>query len=955
MLTVSTFLGVYVLGGITFIPLILIVILCHAYFALPAHDGNATSDGRERVRDDNWQTDPAELTNSELKSLPEELTPRNHEPDVAAGYFAVCREYVPGGINGRPPERITPAGAVVTTESSSVYQSMYRSIFDRNKSTTPTLDGANGKTKKARNLFYVVLRHGHLMLYDDSEQLEVRHVISLAPYDVDIYAGGDDIPEGELWIKRNCIRLRSKSSLENTEAAVKSFFLFSDNSSEKEDFYFAMLQNQEHTTGSSHSAPRPLQFETEHLVKLVQQLHASEENIQTRWLNALLGRLFLGLYKTSEVEDFLRTKITKKIARVSKPAFITDIKLQRMDLGDLPPFITNPKLKELTVDGDLTVEADVKYKGNFRIELSAIARIDLGPRFKAREVTLILATILKKLDGHILIRIKPPPSNRLWISFESAPKMDISLEPIVSSRQITYGIILRALENRIREVVNETLVFPSWDDLPWTNTASQQFRGGVWADSSASCNTGDAEAKSQKSLQTSAIEESDYQGECNSASREDIIPRALNAGPSEKPRSMSSLSNLSTADVGLESGSADPTPCDGYETSDLSTEHEVKDPGRPRVMRSSSFASKASPILNMNPANVEATKSRGGSQQHDAASTMKSISRSHPASPVTSPVGSPDRTSHSIKCQHESENDKHASEAPDTGLGSRHATSETLPRQTLGTSPDHRKTLNQSLNSATAAAKRWFGARQTEDSLSRAAEGIASRHRASDPESTVEDTTLTPTAALGHILSNRSLSLSTTPEVSGPALGSPAFPIGRGRPLPPPGTPLPLPPKLEKRGTGWGVPSASAIANLAKRKPFAGKQKGQMGVPEELSSSSSTSNSNTSLADGGELRHPMKKVSKSIGGRPSSASSGAPAVPRRRQRHSVSDVATANSEDNEGLLVVEAPILDTPSTHMHGIVHEATEEQEHRPIPPAISSGADSDDSVFLEMEIDQN
>lgn len=43
------------------------------------------------------------------------------------------------------------------------------------------------------------------MLYDDENQLEVRHVISLAHYKVDIYGGGERIPEGELWIKRNCM------------------------------------------------------------------------------------------------------------------------------------------------------------------------------------------------------------------------------------------------------------------------------------------------------------------------------------------------------------------------------------------------------------------------------------------------------------------------------------------------------------------------------------------------------------------------------------------------------------------------------------------------------------------------------------------------------------------------------------------------------------------------------
>jgi hypothetical protein len=196
---------------------------------------------------------------------------------------------------------------------------------------------------------------------------------------------------------------------------TKSFYLFSDNCSEKEDFYHAMLQAQDHHKDDSkrNARPVPLKFDTPDLVKLVQQLHASEENLHTRWINALIGRVFLGLYKTSNIKDFIASKINKKIARVSKPALISSVTLRSIDMGTLPPFLTNPKLKELTVDGELVVEADVSYKGNFRIEIAAIARIDLGARFKAREVTIVLAAILKRLDGHLLIRIKPPPSNRI--------------------------------------------------------------------------------------------------------------------------------------------------------------------------------------------------------------------------------------------------------------------------------------------------------------------------------------------------------------------------------------------------------------------------------------------------------------------------------------------------------------------------------------------------------------
>jgi len=146
-LTAFTSLGIaYILGGLTFLPLILSLCFLHAYWTSARYEATPTTvisrDG-----------DLPDHTDDES----EKLQKRSNEPDVAANYFAVCREYVPGGVNGKPPERTTAAGETITAESPSVYQSMYRSLFDRNRAQVPTIDG--GKTvRKARNVLFVVLR-----------------------------------------------------------------------------------------------------------------------------------------------------------------------------------------------------------------------------------------------------------------------------------------------------------------------------------------------------------------------------------------------------------------------------------------------------------------------------------------------------------------------------------------------------------------------------------------------------------------------------------------------------------------------------------------------------------------------------------------------------------------------------------------------------------------------------
>ena len=152
------FLFVYVLGGITFIPLLLIALLIHAYFTFPVRKDVADEPVKDILIEEG---DRADVIQKASKGLEEKFRSKGPvESDVAAGYFAVCREYTPGGINGKPPERITPTGpTAVTSASPSVYQSMYRSIFERKKEPAPfESKGPPKPPNKSGNIFYIVLR-----------------------------------------------------------------------------------------------------------------------------------------------------------------------------------------------------------------------------------------------------------------------------------------------------------------------------------------------------------------------------------------------------------------------------------------------------------------------------------------------------------------------------------------------------------------------------------------------------------------------------------------------------------------------------------------------------------------------------------------------------------------------------------------------------------------------------
>lgn len=158
MSSFTTLLVVYVLGGLTFVPLMVVLLLTAAYYTFPEalREPPEQSLQREREEGDVFKTDDEKLVRRLTNSV-----------DVAAGYFLVTREWVPSGINGRPPERASPVGGTATPPPSSsqntpsVYQSMYRSLFDR-KSNIGAADAANNlkpRGKRAPNEFFVVLRY----------------------------------------------------------------------------------------------------------------------------------------------------------------------------------------------------------------------------------------------------------------------------------------------------------------------------------------------------------------------------------------------------------------------------------------------------------------------------------------------------------------------------------------------------------------------------------------------------------------------------------------------------------------------------------------------------------------------------------------------------------------------------------------------------------------------------
>ncbi|CAK9267768.1 unnamed protein product [Sphagnum jensenii] len=241
-------------------------------------------------------------------------------------------------------------------------------------------------------------------------------------------------------------------------------------------------------------------------------------------LNMIIGRIYFDFYHSPSRVASIQRLIQKQLSKMKTPSYIKSITIAELDLGKSPPYATALRMLPADAAGALALEFDLQWQGvgsiacETRLEVrdaSAQEKVasqvgepglagdaaaalltgignDLNISGTTRvledgnkkgglmqsvksmisrvaeqvsQVPLILKIRCESIKGTGLLRMRAPPTDRMWFSFKEMPELDLVPEPCIGERRFNSGPLGTFIVQHLKVQLREILVMPNCEDL----------------------------------------------------------------------------------------------------------------------------------------------------------------------------------------------------------------------------------------------------------------------------------------------------------------------------------------------------------------------------------------------------------------------------------------------------------------------------------------------------------
>ncbi|WBW72166.1 nucleus-vacuole junction protein Nvj2 [Schizosaccharomyces osmophilus] len=351
--------------------------------------------------------------------------------------------------------------------------------------------------KNPKNVYFVKLINGKLLLHDPLNTHCLLSTMVLENYNITLYP--TEVSENEAFSNRNAILLEPTTGkllpqLDQITLDSQNLYLYARTPSKKEDWYFKLLS-------FSKSCPPlrpidgPVTFDYDTVKNNLDNLSSPD----LIWLNAFIGRIYLGIHKSEGFKNTIKHKLSRKLSKISTPEMMSEIQVTNVDVGESVPVVNNLDLISFSEAGELNVAADILYQGDCSFKAETSAKLTLGSKIPSKKVKFSLVIRLRHLSGRVRLFIKPPPSNRIWYGFYNEPKVELHVEPTVFQKQLSNSYLLNFIRNKLLDLIFETMVLPHMNDIAFFSDDPFPVKGGLYNSKDSKYYDTEKQAETKKS------------------------------------------------------------------------------------------------------------------------------------------------------------------------------------------------------------------------------------------------------------------------------------------------------------------------------------------------------------------------------------------------------------------------------------------------------------------------